>query len=100
MKEKLCYVPLYPTLALEQASNFNDHIKEYELPSGEVIKVNGSRLMAPEALFYPDHIRPGDDREGLHKMVFNSIKECDIDIQNDLFKNILLCGGTTNLPGL
>ena len=33
-------------------------------------------------------------------MVFNSIKECDIDIRKDLYQNIIMSGGSTMYNGL
>jgi len=56
--------------------------------------------MGPEALFFPDLIKQGDETEGLHKMTFSSIQECDIDIRKDLYGNIILSGGTTLYAGL
>ena len=56
--------------------------------------------MGPEALFFPDLIKQGDEVEGLHKMTHSSINECDIDIRKDLYGNIILSGGTTLYPGL
>jgi len=56
--------------------------------------------MGPEALFFPDLIQQGSEIEGLHKMVFSSIQECDIDIRKDLYSNVILSGGTTLYGGL
>lgn len=73
---------------------------DYELPDGQVVQVNAPRFMGPEALFFPELIKQGDEVEGLHKMTFASIQECDIDIRKDLYGNIILSGGTTLYPGL
>jgi actin-related protein len=35
----------------------------------------------------------------VHETTFNSIMQCDADIQRDLSANIVLSGGTTMLPG-
>jgi len=56
--------------------------------------------MAPEAIFFPDLIKEGDEVEGMHKMAFSSIQECDLDIRKDLYGNIILSGGTTLYEGL
>lgn len=36
----------------------------------------------------------------MHQMVYNSIKECDIDVRRDLYNNIILSGGSTMYNGL
>jgi len=93
-------VSLDPQSDKEKAANSNEHKKDYELPDGQVVQVNTPRFMGPEALFFPDLIKAGDETEGLHKMVYTSINECDIDIRKDLYGNIILSGGTTLYPGL
>jgi len=56
--------------------------------------------MAPEALFFPELIKEGDETLGLHKMTYETISTCDTDIRNDLYSNIILSGGTTLYKGL
>jgi actin beta/gamma 1 len=56
--------------------------------------------MAPEALFFPDHIQQGSEVLGLHKMTYETIVTCDVDIRKDLYSNVILSGGTTLYPGL
>lgn len=85
IKEKLCFVALDPAKAKEEAANSNEHKKDYELPDGQVVQVNGPRFMGPEALFFPNLIQQGDEVEGLHKMTHSSINECDIDVRKDLY---------------
>lgn len=72
----------------------------YELPDGQVVVINSPRFMGPEALFFPDLIKVGDTVEGLHKMTFQSIQECDIDVRKDLYAAVMLSGGTTMYSGL
>ncbi|KAI9355660.1 actin actin-like protein [Zopfochytrium polystomum] len=52
----------------------------YELPDGEVITISSERFKAPEALFQPSL--------------------CDMDIRTELYRNVVLSGGTTTYPGL
>ena len=54
IKEKDCFVALDIEKVKEEAANSNEHTKDYELPDGQVIKLNKPRFMAPEALFFPD----------------------------------------------
>jgi len=56
--------------------------------------------MGPEALFFPDQIVQGSEVLGLHKMTYETITTCDVDIRKDLYSNVILSGGTTLYPGL
>jgi len=100
IKEKCCFVALDPAATKEQAANSNEHQMDYEMPDGQIVQVNTPRFMGPESLFFPDLIKPGDETPGLHKMTFESIQECDIDVRKDLYGNIILSGGTTLYKGL
>jgi len=61
IKEKDCFIALDPAKAMEEASNSNEHKKDYELPDGQVVQINKSRFMGPEALFFPDQIVQGSE---------------------------------------
>ena len=37
---------------------------------------------------------------GIHETLYESIKECDVEIHKDLYANIILSGGNTMLPGI
>ena len=67
--------------------------KEYTLPDGNVIKVNLCLFKYPELLFKPE--LNGHEMEGIHRLLFNSIQKCDIDIRSDLYTNVVLSGGST-----
>lgn len=56
--------------------------------------------MAPEALFNPGLIKEGDETPGMHTMAYGTIGECDLDVRDDLAKNVILSGGTTLYAGL
>mmetsp|Transcript_987 Transcript_987/g.1179 ORF Transcript_987/g.1179 Transcript_987/m.1179 type:complete len:377 (-) Transcript_987:78-1208(-) len=100
IKEKVCFVSLDPEADKKKAAESTEHSKNYELPDGQTVAINNPRFMGPEALFYPDLIKEGDEALGMHKMAFESIQECDIDIRKDLYSNIILSGGTTLYEGL
>lgn len=70
----------------------------FQLPDGRVIKVGGERFAAPEALFQPHLINV--EAQGIAEMVFNTIQAADIDIRSELYKHIVLSGGSTMYPGL
>ncbi|XP_061458246.1 actin-1-like isoform X3 [Rhineura floridana] len=96
IKEKLCYVALDPIQEMKAKPEYL--LREYKLPDGNVIRIGSQLFRAPEALFAPGNI--GVDAPGVHKMVFNSIMKCDIDVRRDLYGNILLSGGSTLFCGL
>ncbi|XP_040389540.1 actin-85C-like isoform X2 [Cygnus olor] len=63
-----------------------------------VIQIGSQLFRAPEVLFVPANI--GIEAPGVHKMIFNSIMKCDIDVRRNLYANVLLSGGSTLFPGL
>lgn len=69
-----------------------------QLPDGRVIKVGGERFEAPEALFQPHLINI--EGPGIAELAFNTIQAADIDIRPELYKHIVLSGGSTMYPGL
>merc|ERR1711920_1098817 len=70
----------------------------YEMPDGQVITIGAERFRAPEALFQPSLI--GIEQPGVHKLTYNSIMKCDVDIRRDLYSNIVLSGGSTMYPSM
>ena len=94
IKEKMCYI----------AQNFEEEVKKdhveqsYELPDGQVIKIDIERFKAPEIIFQPNMI--GLDALGLHELLNESIKKCDVDLRQELYENIVVAGGNTMSDGL
>jgi len=70
--------------------------KSYELPDGQMIKIDNERFRCPEALFQPSLL----GLDGIHETTYKSIMKCDIHIKKDLYANIVLSGGTTMYPGI
>merc|ERR1712091_182063 len=93
MKEKLCYVAQAYDDELADAEENSKVEKQYELPDGNIVKIKAERFRAPEVLFQPNFI--GKEAEGIHKLTYDSIQKCDIDIRKDLYTNVVLSGGTT-----
>ncbi|XP_003797091.2 actin-related protein T1-like, partial [Otolemur garnettii] len=96
IKEKLCYVSLEPEKELCKPPK--EVFREYRLPDGNVIHIDHQLYQAPEVLFAPDQL--GSQSPGLSTMVSSSIMKCPGDIQKNVFADIVLCGGTTLIPGL
>jgi actin-related protein 2 len=98
IKEKVCYVGHDLELEKKLALETTTVMQTYTLPDGRVIKVGAERFEAPEALFNPSLI--GVESAGLGEMLFNVINSCDMDTRPDLYKHIVLSGGSTMYPGL
>ncbi|XP_076943347.1 actin-2-like [Bidens hawaiensis] len=94
MKEKLAYVALDYVQELETAKSSS---AEYALPDGNVITLGAERFGCAEVLFRPDLI--GAEVAGIHETTYNSIMKCHVNLWKELYKNIVLIGGLTMLPG-
>jgi actin-related protein len=60
-------------------------------------QIGASRFRAPEVLFSPDLI--GEECEGVHEVLANSILRADMDLRKTLYANIVLSGGSTLFKG-
>ena len=86
----------------EVAIDFDAQLKEarekpgdekYTLPRGTKISIKEERLMCPELLFQPRENNA--DSKGIHNYTFDSIMKCENDIKKELFRNIVMAGGST-----
>jgi len=98
VKEKLSYVAIDFEDEMKQAESSSDIEEQYELPDGNIITVGNERFRAPEVLFQPNFV--GMEQAGIHQLTFQSIMKCDVDIRRDLYKNIVMSGGTTMFKGI
>ncbi|KAJ5080504.1 actin [Anaeramoeba ignava] len=96
IKEKLCYCSINYEEEIKQNQNQFNLEKEYELKNGDIISVSEERIKCCEGLFQPRLM--GIDLEGIHKIIYNSIMESDIDARRDFIGNIVLSGGSTFFP--
>jgi len=60
--------------------------------------MNNERMLIPEVLFHPSDI--GINQGGLCEAIASSIEACPAEVRAMLYSNIVLIGGTANLPGL
>jgi len=98
IKEKVCYVGYDLELEKKLALETTTVMSQYTLPDGRVIKVGAERFEAPDALFQPSLI--GVESKGLGTLIFDAINQSDMDVRPDLYKHIVLSGGSTMYPGL
>ena len=83
---------------LANAETSSEIEQNYELPDGQVITIGAERFRCPEVLFQPSFI--GLEQDGIHRLTFQSIMKCDVDIRKDLYNNIVMSGGTTMFNGV
>ena len=98
MKEKLCYIAYDTQTEQKLAVETTTLVEKYTLPDGRTVMVGAERFEAPEALFQPHLLDIEGD--GIAELLFNAIQAGDMDIRADLYKHIVLSGGSTMYPGL
>lgn len=73
--------------------------KEVKLPDDNtVVTLGAERYLTPEILFNPEMI--GKDLQGLHKYTAECICKCEQEIKKELYKSVILSGGSTLFPGM
>ena len=98
IKEELCYVALDPESDDRLATETSVLQEPFKLPDGTFISVGRERFGAVEALFQPSFCN--SESFGLSNIIFEVIKTADIDCRADLYRNVILSGGTSLLPGI
>lgn len=67
------------------------------MPDGQTIDIGSQRFRCSEALFKPSLI--GRELEGVHELCYQAIMNCGIQLRKELYRNIVMSGGTTMFPG-
>uniref|UniRef100_A0A6B2LJL7 Actin n=1 Tax=Arcella intermedia TaxID=1963864 RepID=A0A6B2LJL7_9EUKA len=94
IKEQLCYVTPNQLHKMHKPPTIE---KTYKLPSGQEITLGTERSRCPEVLFSPSYI--GYECSGVHESIYYSISLSDSHIRRDLYRNIVLTGGSTMFAG-
>jgi actin-related protein 2 len=97
MKEKFCYVAYDVEQEQKLAEETTCLSRIFECDDGRMIRIGGERFEAPEVLFQPHLI--DIEKPGIGEMLFNVIQSADIDLRLELYKHIVISGGTTMYPG-
>lgn len=63
-----------------------------------MIKVGSERFEAPECMFQPHLV--DIEQPGVAEMLFETIQNAAVDIRTELYKHIVLSGGSSMYPGL
>ncbi|ORZ28515.1 actin family [Lobosporangium transversale] len=97
IKEKLCYTSYDVDQDLKLANETTVLVESYTLPDGRVIKVGSERFEAPECMFQPPLVDV--EQPGVAEMLFQCINTAPVDTRPELYKHIVLSGGSTMYPG-
>ena len=96
IKEQFCYVATDFELELSTADS---NTTSYELPDGHCVDVGSERFQVPECLFKPS-LTGKPDMPGIHKITVDAIRKCGVELLADLFRGIVLTGGSSLFSGI
>ncbi|WVW86073.1 hypothetical protein I302_108112 [Kwoniella bestiolae CBS 10118] len=97
IKEALCFT----SYDLESDKKLGEEttvlVENYTLPDGRVIKVGSERYEAPECMFQPHLVDV--EQPGVAELLFQTIQQAAVDTRSELYKHIVLSGGSSMYPG-
>ncbi|WWC64675.1 uncharacterized protein I303_107286 [Kwoniella dejecticola CBS 10117] len=97
IKEALCFT----SYDLESDKKLGEEttvlVENYTLPDGRVIKVGSERYEAPECMFQPHLVDV--EQPGVAELLFQTIQQAAVDTRAELYKHIVLSGGSSMYPG-
>ncbi|BEI80258.1 hypothetical protein CcaverHIS002_0107870 [Cutaneotrichosporon cavernicola] len=97
IKEKLCFMSYDLELDKKLADETTVLVENYTLPDGRVIKVGSERYEAPECMFQPHLVDV--EQPGVAELLFQTIQQAALDTRAELYKHIVLSGGSSMYPG-
>merc|ERR1719223_471569 len=98
IKESISYIALDFDAEMKAFDRGDVSTVDYTLPDGNIIEIGNERFRCAEVLFQPHLI--GKEANGIHETTYESIMKCDVDVRKELYKNVVLSGGTTVFPGV
>lgn len=99
IKERCCYVSSNVERDRRLCQDTTTLVRRFCAPSEpRTFSLSSERFLAPEILFSPEII--DIEQPGLSQSAFEVINGADIDLRPDLYRSIVLSGGTTLLPGI
>jgi actin-related protein len=99
IKEKICYVAKNFETEMEISVSSSVLQKSYEMPSGEIISIGNPRFRCVEALFQPSFLGFDNDALSPQHAIFEAIMKCDVEMQEQLWGNIVVSGASTLFQG-
>lgn len=91
VKERLCYV----STNFEQENASTVPAIQFQLGNGKSVTVGKEKFVVPELFFKPEL----KGIVSLQQNVVNSVMKCEASLQANMFKNIVLTGGSAQFPG-
>eukprot|EP00051_Salpingoeca_urceolata_P001474 m.41259 g.41259 ORF g.41259 m.41259 type:complete len:365 (-) comp11442_c0_seq1:113-1207(-) len=97
LKEMACFVAEDFEQQCQQASK-QASTQTFKLPDGSSVSLGSNMFRCPEVLFRPSLL--GQTRQlGLVEQVLQAIDATPCDIHRGLLSSVVVCGGTSTLPG-
>ena len=98
VKERSSYVALNPSAEERLARETTVLEKVIPIHDGTTVVIGQERFEATEILFQPKLW--DSEQSGLADLIYETIQEAPIDCRMELYKNIILSGGSSLLPGI
>lgn len=103
IKEKACRVSMDYEKDVKAVANtmrvsLPDKTMITAIKEPKQIELEEEKYMCAELMFNPS-IDERTNMDGVHKLIYDSINSCDVDIKGDMYKDIILSGGNTMFPG-
>ena len=98
IKEKHAYVKIYESAETDIVSLAQEDktIPVLDLPDGSQIKLSSELWECSEVLFNP--AKYAIEGLGVHNVCVKAVAKSDIDTRAELYKNVMLIGGSTMIP--